>query len=256
MINHWFKYLLQFISLIGVIYVNYLANALPINGISTGDVSDMFVNKLVPANFTFAVWGFIYLALIGYVMYYGYCLLKNKAGDIYEFEQLAPWFVLSNVLNGAWMISWHHLKIGLALCLMVGLLTCLGVIFHKLQQKIPLSMWPELAFESYFAWICVATVANASAFLVSIGWDGFGINPDYIACFILSVLIVIGTHVTLKSKSIIYPAVLAWAMFGISSNIGTNTSMYFLMTLPVWGYVIFLFIIIFFLMKDFFKSID
>lgn len=256
MINHWIKYSLQVISLIAVIYINYLANALPINGISTGDVSDMFVNKLVPANFTFAIWGFIYLALIGYLIYYASSLIKKRLSDLFEFEQLAPWFILSNILNGAWMFSWHHLRVGLALCLMVGFLICLGIIFHKLQQRIQLSMWPELAFESYFAWINVATVANASAFLVSIGWNGFGINQDYIASLVLMILIAIGTFATIRSKSIAYPAVLAWAMFGISCKIETSTDMYFLTILPIIGYMIFLFIIFFFLLKDFFKTSD
>jgi len=52
-----------------MVLVNALANILPLNGVTTGEVSDSYPNLFAPAGLTFAIWGVIYLALAGYVLY-------------------------------------------------------------------------------------------------------------------------------------------------------------------------------------------
>ena len=51
------------------ILMNYLANAVPFNGQSSGDVSDKYYTLFTPAGFTFAIWGIIYLALGAFVVF-------------------------------------------------------------------------------------------------------------------------------------------------------------------------------------------
>ena len=58
------------LNLLGFLFtvaVNGLANALPINDITTGELSDMYPNLFVPAGLTFAVWGVIYILLAVFV---------------------------------------------------------------------------------------------------------------------------------------------------------------------------------------------
>ncbi len=55
--------------MIATIAVNGLANALPINGQTTGEVSDRFSVYFVPAGYVFSIWGLIYLGLIAYAIY-------------------------------------------------------------------------------------------------------------------------------------------------------------------------------------------
>lgn len=57
------------ISLVVAVIVNGLANALPINGITTAEISDSFAVFFVPAGYVFAIWGLIYLALFVYAIY-------------------------------------------------------------------------------------------------------------------------------------------------------------------------------------------
>jgi len=52
-----------------MIGMNILANALPINGLTTGEVSDNFENLFAPTGLTFSIWGLIYLFLGGYTLY-------------------------------------------------------------------------------------------------------------------------------------------------------------------------------------------
>jgi hypothetical protein len=52
-----------------MISANALANILPVNGVSTGQVSDAYQNLFTPAGLTFSIWGLIYLLVAGYVLY-------------------------------------------------------------------------------------------------------------------------------------------------------------------------------------------
>jgi hypothetical protein len=52
--------ILNFITFALVLTVNALANILPINGLTTGEVSDSYINLFTPAGFTFSIWGLIY----------------------------------------------------------------------------------------------------------------------------------------------------------------------------------------------------
>jgi hypothetical protein len=67
----------------------------------------------------------------------------------------------------------------------------------------------------YFGWITVATIANITVWLVSIGWDGYGIADSTWAVAIIAVGAIIGTAVILRDDDIAYGLVLVWAYLGI-----------------------------------------
>jgi hypothetical protein len=56
-------------ALVAVLLVNWLANALPLNGKDTGQLSDQYPILTVPAGYASASWGLIYLCLIGFALY-------------------------------------------------------------------------------------------------------------------------------------------------------------------------------------------
>ena len=63
--------ILQVANIAGLLFVltmNGLANALPIAGKTTGELSDLYPNLFVPAGITFSIWGVIYLLLIGFII--------------------------------------------------------------------------------------------------------------------------------------------------------------------------------------------
>ena len=50
----------QFIVIVTILFtlvINILANALPLNGLNTGQISDRFQVYFVPAGYVFAIWG-------------------------------------------------------------------------------------------------------------------------------------------------------------------------------------------------------
>ena len=57
------------LTYLAMIATNVLANALPLNGRRTGEVSDSYPSLFTPAGVTFSVWGVIYLLLGAHVLY-------------------------------------------------------------------------------------------------------------------------------------------------------------------------------------------
>ncbi len=57
------------ITYLAMVIVNGLANALPINGMITGDISDSYPNLFAPTGITFIIWGVIYLLLAAHTAY-------------------------------------------------------------------------------------------------------------------------------------------------------------------------------------------
>lgn len=198
-----------------MIIVNAAAVILPINGITTAQVSDSYPNLFAPAGITFSIWSVIYLLLGIYVIYQFF--IKNKE-DEKTFFEINKYFIISSLINSIWIFTWQYKIIWLSLILMILLLLSLikiSIIIDLSKLKGKNKFISKIPFGVYLGWITIATIANATIFLVSINWDGFGI-PNYIWMItILIVGVIISSAVMIKLKSIAYGLVPVWAYFGI-----------------------------------------
>lgn len=202
-------------TFIAMVVVNGLANSLPINNRSTGQISDAYPNLFAPAGLTFSIWGIIYLLLTGFVLYqFTQASLAKK--DL--LSKINPLFIATSLANICWIFTWHYDYIGFSVLLMTILLTCLIKIADLLRTEQFSSLEKLLIrapFSVYFGWITVATIANITVFLVSIGWNGFGIADFIWTSIILFVGALIGIMRMLKDRNIPYGLVLVWAYLGI-----------------------------------------
>jgi hypothetical protein len=57
------------LALAATIVMNALASLLPLNGRTTGEISDSFSLVFVPAGYVFSIWGLIYLAVVGFAVF-------------------------------------------------------------------------------------------------------------------------------------------------------------------------------------------
>jgi hypothetical protein len=199
------------ITYLAMIYVNFLANSLPINNRSTGQISDDYPNLFAPAGTAFSIWGLIYL-LLGVYIIYQFINKNKKTNDL--INKLNPFFIATSLANISWIFAWHYDYIGISVLIMAVFLILLIKIAdllrtHKFQTTENLLI--KTPFSIYFGWITVATIANITVFLVSINWNGFGI-ADYIwTSIILLVGALIGILRMNKDKNIAYGLVLVWA---------------------------------------------
>lgn len=205
------------ITYFAMVFMNYLANALPIGGVTTGEASDSFANLFTPAGITFSIWGLIYLLLFGYVIYQFIPREKNKKLEKI-FHSVGILFIITSLANISWIFAWHYGVIWLSVLIMLVLLFFLiriADLVNKEKYSLSDTIFIRLPFSIYFGWITVATIANATVFLVSIGWDGFGIPETVWTIIVLLVGAGIGITRTLKDKNIFYGLVLVWAYGGI-----------------------------------------
>ncbi|MCX6793384.1 MAG: tryptophan-rich sensory protein [Candidatus Falkowbacteria bacterium] len=203
------------IAYIAMVVVNFLANALPINNRSTGAISDAYPNLFAPAGLTFSIWGLIYLLLAGYVVYQ-FIKKDHKSKEL--FSKINPLFIASSIANISWIFSWHYDFIGLSVVIMAVLLILLIKIADIIRRQEftsteKLFVWAP--FSIYFGWITVATIANITVFLVSLGWNGFGVADFIWTSIILLVGALIGILRMRHDKNIAYGLVLVWAYSGI-----------------------------------------
>lgn len=202
-----------------MILLNILAEVLPINGLTTGQVSNYYPNLFTPSALTFLIWGLIYLLLLLYTVYSLIpfkkqpCVSRDKL-----INQISIPFAVSSLANAAWIVLWHYRKISLSLIMMAVILFCL-ILISRMTSRIQLTQrdkyFIRIPFSIYFGWITVATIANVTAFLVSIGWNGFGLSPQVWTIIVLIIGLLIGLAVMLKNQDPVYGLTLIWAYSGI-----------------------------------------
>lgn len=209
---------INLVLFIGVVVVNALASILPINGMDTGELSDLYPNLFVPAGLTFSIWGLIYLLLLGMVINQLVLAVREKGSGMLS---LAGSRVLgvNFLLNMAWILAWHYKLVGLSLLIMIGLLLTLIYLFREVDSMSLSSTGQKLfvlvPISVYLGWISVATIANVTTWLVNMDWAGFGISSASWTIVVVLVGGILGVLMLRLRKSLAYAAVILWAYLGI-----------------------------------------
>ncbi len=204
---------------LGVILVNAMANILPINGLNTGQVSDMFPNLFVPVPLTFGIWLVIYLGL-GLFILYQWGVFSGWNDDYAGVTESIGWvFFISCLLNSLWIVAWHYLLVELSLIIMLLLFVSLLVIVNRLYHRRDPSQaeirWAQGPFSIYFGWISVATIANVTAVLVAMEWAGFGIAEAMWTVIMIAIASLITVLVLVRRRNVLFSAVVLWTLLGI-----------------------------------------
>lgn len=212
--------ILNTVGLAATIFVNYLANALPINGYNTGELSDLYPNYFVPAGLTFSIWGVIYIFLIIFVIYQFTSTKFSEVKHHHYLARISFFFFYSCIANISWILLWHHRLIFFSVLIMISLLVSLIYIYTRLEiglRSVPTKKkWMvHVPFSIYLGWITVATIANITALLVDIGWNGFNIPGTIWAVIMIFVATMVGSKVFSDRKDYAYVVVLIWAFLGI-----------------------------------------
>lgn len=200
------KYL-NLVLFTGMIVMNYLANALPLNNKTTGELSDSYPNLFVPAGITFSIWGIIYLLLAAY------CVVQFTGRDQEIIQKIGWLFAITCVLNSLWIIAWHYIKLPASLLLMTGLLISL-IYINITIKELPYGLI-KAAFGVYLGWISIATIANVTALLVYYNWNGWGISSQVWTIIMILSGAVISSLTLYRLNNPFIGLAVAWAFIGI-----------------------------------------
>jgi translocator protein len=209
------------LAVIVTIAVNGLANALPINGQQTGEISDRFPVFFVPAGYVFSIWGLIYVGLIAFAIYQSLPAQRTNQ----RLQRVGYWFALSCLANTVWIFLWHYNLFPASLLVMLVVLASLIVVYRRLDigrsEVSTAEKWAaRVPFSIYLGWITVATVANATDVLYHLQWDGIGISPEIWAVLMIGAATIICLAVILTRRDVAYALVIIWALIGIAVKQG------------------------------------
>ncbi|PMC40216.1 tryptophan-rich sensory protein [Bacillus sp. UMB0899] len=203
-----FYRMLNVIGIIIVLTVNYLANALPIGGQTTGEVSDKVFTLFTPAGYAFAIWGLIYFLLIIWVARQFFTNDVQKE----NYRKIGVWFFLNAILNSLWVIVFQYEYFNISIFIMIGILLTLIIIYRIIQHLHNVTWFMRFPFSIYIGWISVATIVNVFVIFEANGIEQlFGINEQGWAMVIQICGAVLGVILTLTQNDITYSLVFIWA---------------------------------------------
>jgi hypothetical protein len=215
--------ILNLIFFIIAFAVSNLSQLKIFGGVTNADISNKYATVFTPAGITFAIWGVIYLSLFGFTIYH---VVKAFKDDIHSEASQAILkidylFILNNIATTFWVFAFTYEYLLASMILIIIQLITLLMIFIKLNlfdidKSFYNKLFTQFPLTIYFAWLCVANVANISLYLVSIGWDGFGISEIKWAQIMIVTIIAISLVIVKVKKNPFFGLVILWSLYGIS----------------------------------------
>ncbi len=148
-----------------------------IGGHSQADISNMFPTSITPAGITFSIWGVIYIGwLLSSLMISGLPftplskkyfpeLVRNLQYSVTK--KTSIFYALAIGLTAVWLIPWGYIMPGVALIIM---LLILWLIWNVFLENLTTPNLFRYSVELFLGWILVATFANLTVWLRSIGF--------------------------------------------------------------------------------------
>jgi hypothetical protein len=220
------------VSYIIMLVFNILSFIFPFNGVlTTPEIAKSYPNLLMPSDFTFSIWTFLYLLLALLVVYqlnlihlkqdkpvYGFTGHEQRKLNPEMYNRISIYFIISCLLNAGWILAWNFDYIALSLLIMITLLILLAV-FNKLLGMEDLSisegLLVRLPFSVYYGWVSVLIVSNLIALLTSIRFNWLGISKPVWAVILLLFILAGVSFRARKNKDIAYCLTILWALAGI-----------------------------------------
>tara|TARA_R110002012_G_scaffold263456_1_gene446208 strand:+ start:35194 stop:35976 length:783 start_codon:yes stop_codon:yes gene_type:complete len=211
--------ILNVFSVILVIAVNYISQALRLNDTTIGEISREYENLFTPASYAFAIWGLIFLSLFAYVIFQ----IKSAffSDTTSEFiEQTGYWFLIANILNSLWVIAFVYDFTGWSVLIMLGILfSLIKIILNTHMERGTASLaekglvwWP---ISLYSGWIAVATIANISAYLSKLNWEGSFLTEVQWTVTMILIALVLNLLILFKRTMWVFALVGVWSLFAI-----------------------------------------
>lgn len=204
------------IAIVATLVVDLLANILPINGITTGEVADAYPNLFTPPGYVFAIWGVIYALLTIFMVYQA---RPNQRGEQY-LRDISFFHLLGAIGNTTWIFLFHYEMIVLAVIPIVILLISLIIMYVRLGigiREVPRNqiLAVHLPVSVYLGWISLATIAGiASAINVLI--PGIPLPTQVMWTVVMLVVALVLTLLMLfMRRDIAFGLVVIWASTGV-----------------------------------------
>jgi hypothetical protein len=209
--------LIMTIAFISIVVFNALANSLPINGQTTGEISNRLPVLFTPAGYVFSIWSLIYILFAIWII--GWWVRLKKGGV--PSGKIVLFFTLSAAFNIAWLFLWHYEYFIWSIAAIVGYLLALVGLYmqygnseRKVMERMPVSI--------NLGWLIVATITNIMYVLTYYNWSGWGLSDQLWTVILLTVATAVALHIRFHHFDIPLALVFIWAFIGIAVKNGTD----------------------------------
>lgn len=210
---------LNFLSVIITLFINYLSQTGIFNNTTIGALSDKYSNLFTPAGYAFSIWALIYLSLLSFT---GFMLYQAFSKQKYTsfIEKTSGWFIVANIANCLWVITWLYEYTGLSvLVMLLILISLLKIVLNNNMErwdapfKIIFFYWWPICL--YAGWISVAIIANTASYLSKIGWDGWIFSEVEWTVIMIGIAVIVNLLMIYLRNMREFGAVGVWALFAI-----------------------------------------
>ena len=211
------RQVLVLLAAIATIAFNGISQSIPIGGRTSADISNQYTTFFTPANYAFAIWGVIYLLLMAFGVYQALPGQRQNP----NMRKIGWLFILSCVLNCAWITLFQYDQILISAVVIVAFLLTLIAIYVRLnigRAKVSTAdRWLlHLPFSVYLGWLSVATIANISVLGVAQNWGNpLGIAAPTWAAIMLVVATLVGLIIATTRRDVGFVLVFVWAFVAI-----------------------------------------
>lgn len=197
--------------------------------IGQGDFTNIFGSSsekslIDPIEFTFAIWGPIFIFIGIFLLYQARDIFKSAENKIEMpfIGEISVFFILSTIMAGLWYIFWIYEIILLSTVSMILYLISLlfGYIrldINKKERSVGEQIAVVIPWSIYTAWVTAATIVSITTFFESIGFNqpAFLLPDTYWAILVLLMTLIIYIAVLLTRNDYVYGGVGIWVLLGI-----------------------------------------
>jgi translocator protein len=198
--------ILVLVATFATITFNGLAAAGYINAITPAQISARYPTVLTPAGYAFSIWTLIYIGLTAFAIY------QLLPGNITRLRSIRSLYLVSCLLNCAWIYFWHHEMIAVCLLVILALLATLILILARLSldETAHGALFTKLPFGIYAGWVTAASIVNLAIFL-NYGVAFGGAMWSAVAVALIAVAAVVSIIVRWQLRNYVFPLSIAWA---------------------------------------------
>lgn len=204
-----------FVAMLLLNYISAFGWVLPY---TQQEISDMHLNLLAPAGFTFSIWGIIYIGMAVVLAIPFFMKLKQNTQRFY-YGEMIPLFILWNIFNILWTLTWNSDWIFTGLIMIVLYTLTLLFMVKRLSNRPDIARsfkWTlTLPIGLHAGWLTFATFTNVMTWFVKIGMDGLSFFGALFAILfmIVATTCVLFLFMQFNNWALTVPAL--WALFGI-----------------------------------------
>ncbi|WP_144511834.1 tryptophan-rich sensory protein [Bacillus sp. FJAT-22090] len=205
------KIILLIFSLISTVTVHLLANTIPINNQTNGDILNRLPVFFTPANYVFSIWIVIYILLA--------CWVWNSIREYRTIHQLPMkrvlLFVTSCIFHIALILFWHYELFNLSFVLIIALLGTLFLLYKNYSVN-EQNWMSRLPISIYIGWIFIVTFVHFDYLLTYHEFSGLGITKSLWTVIFLTIATAIALHFRYHYEDRAIVIVFIWAFLGLA----------------------------------------